>query len=465
MSLSFDLVTHAAVLAVRPFEAAEIGAARRLLLDHLGVAVRGSTTPEAQASRAMVAELTSGSPGGGRMPVLGTSVSVPVLAGAYLNALASHAIEMDDVHNASSSHPGAVVWPAALAAAVIADADDRQLLSGAIVGYEVMGRVGRAANPAAHYRRHFHPTGTVGHFAAAAAAAVILGLDERGILMALGIANSSAAGSMEFLVDGAWTKRLHPANAARNGVEAALLARAGYVGTRDPIGGERGFLAAYSDDPWPEQLLAGWGERPLEVAATSVKPHACCRYNQTAIDALLRLRERHHLSGEECVRIEVGLPTAGYDIVGQPIEHKRNPQSVVDAQFSMPFSAAAAIVHGQVGVDQFTSDALEDVRVRHVMERVECVASPEIDAYFPDEWRGWARVTTTDERVLEERVDAPWGDPSNALTQDEMWTKFDSLCMPIWSEAARTRLWQRVSTMGGDQSVRTLIDALAGDGE
>jgi 2-methylcitrate dehydratase PrpD len=348
------------------------------------------------------------------------------------NAAAAHAIEFDDTHNAASLHPGVVIFPASTAAALIADADDATFMLGVVVGYETMCRIGRAINPSSHYQRHFHPTGTVGHFGAAASAARILGLGPETTTAALGIAATMAAGSMEFLVDGAWTKRIHPALAARNGIEAALLASEGFVAPADGIGGPRGFLASYSANPNPDLVLAGFGEMPLEVRSTSIKAHTCCRYNQGPIDAILELRGAHNLSADDVTHVKVGMVATGLDIVWDPPAAKRRPHSVVDAQFSMPFAAAVAIAHGRAALQEYSDSQLADPRILRLMDATECVHDAELDRTFPRMWRAWAEVETKDGRTVRTTVDYPKGDPENAFTPRELRAKFASLAEPAY---------------------------------
>ena len=184
------------------------------------MAVKGSATDSASAMHRFVDRLDSD----GDHPLIGTGRTADPIRAAMGNAVAAHSIEYDDVHNASSSHPGVVVFPAAIAGSQISGAEIEDFVLAVFRGYEVMCRVGRAANPQAHYERHFHPTGTIGHFGAATAAASLLGLDVEQTVSAVGIAATMASGSMQFLLDGAWTKRFHPAHAARDGIEAALMA-------------------------------------------------------------------------------------------------------------------------------------------------------------------------------------------------------------------------------------------------
>jgi 2-methylcitrate dehydratase PrpD len=265
---------------------------------------------------------------------------------------------------------------------------------------------------------------------------------------------------MEFLVDGAWTKRLHPALAARNGIEAAVMASSGYLGTLDGIAGTRGFLAAYSNAPNPSELLAGWGERPLEVAVTSVKAHTCCRYNQGAIDAVVQLRSAYGLGPEEVESVVIGVPSVAVDIVLEPADSKRRPLSVVDAQFSLPFGVAAALRFGRAGLAEFVDEVIVDPHTTALMDRVAYEVDPQIDAVYPDEWHAWARIVTTDGRILSMHVTEPKGDPGNPLTAVELEAKFRALTDGILSTEAQHQLIDISARFGTRGSFSALLNAL-----
>ena len=438
---------------------ADIEAVRRLLLDHIGVAAAGSVTDSAAAFRRTMGRFAHDV--SASLPVIGAGVSGAAVPAAMANAVAGHSIEYDDVHNSSSSHPGVVMYPAAMAAVALAGGDERDLVRSVVIGFEVMCRAGRAADPVAHYARHFHPTGTIGSLGAAAAAAAALGLDAGGLNSAVGIAATMASGSMEFLRDGAWTKRLHPALAARNGVEAGLLAADGYVGTDDGICGERGFLASHSESPAPERLLEGWGIWPLEVVSTSIKRHTCCRYNQGAIDALLAIRSAHGVSAGDVDSVVIGIPSVAVDIVAEPAAGKRRPASVVDAQFSLPFGAAAALLWGRAGLSEYDESRLDDPAAQALMDRVAYEVDPAIDRDFPEKWRAWARVTTAGGETYEQRVDDPKGDPGNPFTDAECREKFEDLASATYGAAARDAIAEHALSMGAPGSWKALLDNLA----
>lgn len=434
---------------------------QELLLDHVGVAARGAATDTAAAGRAFAAELEP--PGGLELPLVGTPERASPLLAALCNGVAAHSIEYDDVHNASSSHPGAVVFPAALAAARLAGADTYSFVCSVVAGYEVMCRAGRAAAPSDQYARHFHPTATCGHLGAAAAAARIFELDLDTAVSALGIASTMASGSMRFLEDGSWVKRLHPGMAARAGIEAAMLARRGFDGGADPLGAARGFLETFSGRIDTDTLLAARGSEGFEVGRTSIKAHTCCRYKQGPIDALLEIRGAHALDPEQVEAVEIGMLTTGLDLVGEPQAAKRRPRSVVDAQFSMPFGAAVALLEGRAGLAQYEPRHLEAPAVVSLMDRVECVTDPELDGAYPEEWRAWARVKLADGRTLGAEVRHPKGDPENPLSPDELRAKFDSLTGEVYSPDRRDAIAEAVATLDRPGALEALISLLGAD--
>jgi 2-methylcitrate dehydratase PrpD len=445
--LALGLAAEVAALGTAPLPDAVRARAADLLLDFLGVALGGAGEPSSVALRQGLGALALR----GEATVIGTTLRLPAPDAALANGAAAHALEMDDTHQGGSIHLGASVFPAALAAAELVDAPLSTVLTAAVAGYEVGARLAMALDPAAHYRRGFHPTGTCGAFAAAAAAGSVLGLDAPGIATALGIAGSQAAGSMEFLADGAWTKRLHPGWAALAGLHAAALAGAGFRAPATILEGRFGVLRAYSDAARTAPLLGAGG---FELLRTSVKPHACCRYMQGPIDAVLALRAAHALSPDAVARVEVGMLAAGIPIVCEPAAAKRRPASVVDAQFSLPFGVAVALVRGAASPGEFVPAAFEDPAVRRLMERVEGVADPALDAHYPRAWPTWVRITRTDGRVLSTAVHHPRGDPESFLTPAELAAKFRTLAARALPAGAIERVLAAV-TAGAD--ARTLL--------
>lgn len=451
------LAADVAALATGPLPAPVLARTHALLRDYLGVALGGAPAESTVALRRGLAAL--GLRGDGT--VFGATERLPAPHAALVNGAAAHALEMDDTHQGGSIHLGASVFSAALAAAELADASGARVLRAAVAGYEVAARLAEALGPAAHYARGFHPTGTCGAFGAAAAAGVVLGLDENALTAALGVAGSQAAGSMEFLADGTWTKRLHPGWAASAGLHAAAFAAAGFRAPATIVEGRFGVLHAYSDGARTEPLL---GAAELAVMRTSIKPHACCRYMQGPIDAVLTLREQHAIAPDTVARIEVGVLAAAAPIIAEPAAAKQRPGSVVDAQFSLPFGVAVALVRGSASADDFVLAALTDETIRSLMERVTAVRDPALDAVYPRVWPSWVRIHLRDGRILATHVDHPHGDPENFLDDAELDAKFRRLAAGALPADGVARLSAEISAFPDASHVRGLMAATASSG-
>ena len=264
---------------------------RELVLDLLGVAIAGSRA----ASSRPVVEVAQRLGGQGRASLIGGRGATSAVWAALANGTAAHAIEMDDVTTESSLHPGVAVIPAALALAEELDSSPTAFLEAVVAGYEVTMRVGNALNPASAYARGFHPTGVAGTFGAAMAACRLLGLDVERSTHALGIAGTLTSGSLEYLSDGAWTKRLNPGWAGHAGITAALLARAGFTGPASVFEGRLGVLHAFYRRRLTRAAAGGPRREPLQIMRVSIKPYACCRYNHGLIDCVLALAREHQL--------------------------------------------------------------------------------------------------------------------------------------------------------------------------
>ena len=435
--------------------------AKYLCLDFAGVTLNGSTTASARAVTASLREL--GRPG--PSVIVGSPYRTLPEYASLANGVAFHSIEMDDVNNEASLHPGVVAYPTALSLADLAGPEGvsgRDFIAAVVAGYEVIVRLGRALKPAEHYGRGFHPTGTCGAFGAAAVAGRLLRLPEASYLNALGIAGSQAAGSMEYLAQGAWTKRLHPGWAAHSGTWAALLARHGYTGPATILEGRDGFLQAYSGDPDPQSVVEGLGEEFL-ITRTGVKPHSCCRYSQGPIDCLLELKRAHGLEADEVEGVTVAVLAAGAKLVADPSEEKANPQSVVDMQFSMPFGAAVALAYGRASLAEFAEGVPQRPEIRRLLPKVRCVTDPELEAYFPKEFRAWAEVETADGRQLRSAIRYPKGDPENALSWEEMRDKFLALTAPVISEPRQQEIIAAIESLDQLDDIRHLGALLAGE--
>ncbi len=415
------------------------------LLDFVGVTLRGST----EASSKPAVEYVRGVQGEGPSSVIGEGIRTGAAWAAMINGTAAHAIEMDDVTSESSLHPAVAIMPAALAVAEEQGADGTALLSSIVAGYEVTLRVGNALNPASAYRRGFHPTGIAGVFGAATAAGHLLGLDAATLTHALGISGSMASGSLEYLTDGAWTKRINAGWAAHAGVVAAGLARAGFTGPRSIFEGPLGFLTGYTDEPKIQRLLEGVGEL-YQIQTVSIKPYGCCRYNHGIIDCMLALRKEHDITPEQVEKISFSVLSAGKDLVAEPAAQKRAPENVVDAQFSAPFAAVIALAHGAADVNQFTRENIEDPTIRDLLSRTEHHYNPDIDSLYPLQWRAEAQIELRDGRVVATEIDHATGEPQNPVPREGLIEKFRLLTEPLLATQVADDLAQRILSLDSE---------------
>ena len=415
--------------------------ARALLLDYFGVLIGGSAE-SAGKQAGNYARLS----GVDESSVCFLGCSTAPLA-ALANGIAAHALELDDVTNESSLHPGVVVWPSAMAAVERAHGTLGDLLAAGLAGYEVVMRVGEAFNAESLYARGFHPTGIAGAIGSAAAVANVIGLDADRTQHAFGLVGSMVSGSLAYVQNGSDGKRLNAGWASKAGLVASDLAGAGLTGPVDVLSGTYGLLDAYSDKSMPEALLDVDFEHPamLDVA---VKPYACCRYIHPVIDACYRLRSSEAFVHGEIDRVTLSILPGGGPIIADPAARKRRPQNRVDAQFSVYYGAALTLVYGLPGMDGFDVPYLHDPAIHSVADRVEIANDGELDARYPKRW-GWRlHAVFSDGRQRSIVVDDPRGDAKRPLSSDELNAKFRSIVEPVDPRLAATvPRWVRESNL------------------
>lgn len=409
--------------------------AKSLLLDLVGIAVRARH--DAESTPAMLAAVNRLGLAGGACTVIGDAAGYAPAGAAMVNGTLGHSLDFDDTHAPGSLHPSAPIVPAALAAAEMSGADGKAVIAAVVAGYEVQIRLALALDPAAHYDRGFHPTATCGAFGAAAAAGRVLQLDAEGYANAFGIVLSMSSGSMQFLVNGAWTKRSHVGHAAMCGLVAATLAREGYQGAAEAIEGKWGFLHAYAPAADPAKAMDGLGRR-WETMKIAVKPYPSCRYTHAAVDGILALAREHGIQAGDVEEVTVGLPDAGWKITGDPEPAKQSPKSVVDGQFSMAFCAAVALRSGGLAWDDYAGH-LGDPATLALCKKVHTRVDPKAQADFPREMSASLRIRTG-RAAFDTYVRTPKGEPANFLSAAELRAKFDGLTAPYLSARRRDEL-------------------------
>ncbi|MFN0074442.1 MAG: MmgE/PrpD family protein [Chloroflexota bacterium] len=388
--------------------------AKMALLDFFGVTLGGANIPSAQVIRAMA--LAQG--GAPEATLLGFHHRVPGLSAARANGTAGHALDMDDGHKLAAGHPGVTVIPAALAAAEIMDASGSELLTAIAVGYEVFVRIASAMNPS-HLDRGFHTTGTIGPLGAAAAAGLLLGLNQRQLTHALGAAASSASGLFQVLHEGAMFKPVHAGRAAEAGLFAAIWAMHGGEAPRFALDGQDGLLRAYAERVDPALITADLAE-PQAILGMYVKLHSACRHVHAAVDAGLELFHHRGLNPDAVCAIEVDT----YEVADRMTGHKGDVRDIPTARFSLPFCLALAAFRGAAGPIEFVDSTLNDDQLHSFTRKVTVREDPALTALYPHE-RGARLMVHMDNGDTETIcVMFPRGEPENPATDAEYHAKF-----------------------------------------
>ncbi|HET7342929.1 MAG TPA: MmgE/PrpD family protein, partial [Methylomirabilota bacterium] len=271
------------------------------------------------------------------------------------------------------------------------------------------------------HARGWHATAACGVFAAALVAGKLEGLDAGRLTAALGIAGSFASGVLEYLEDGSWVKRVHAGWAGHGGAVASALARGGFSGPATILEGRFGFyrtLLGVEPDPAPFATLG----RAWETPAIGFKPYPCCHYNHAYLDCALDLLREHRFAPQTVEAIECRVPAGQMPIVCEPRAGKLRPRTAYEAQFSLPYSIASALLDGRVTLDTYAPSRLDDARRLALAERVTCVVDPE--STFPRGFPGWVRVRLADGRTLQARAPDGRGSLARPLPEGAIVEKF-----------------------------------------
>lgn len=394
--------------------------ARYLMLDAIGIAYASSTYDFAHRSLSAVADLSEG---WGDTPVIAFPQRLQLRDAMLMNGILVHGLDFDDTHSAGIIHSTAACLPAALGVAAKLGLGGRDLVAAYVTGMEAGTRLGAVARGGFH-QVGFHPTGLVGAFSATLIAGRLLGLTAKQLTMAQGIALSTAAGSLEFLNDGAWTKRMHPGWAAVCGYTSASLARQGFMGPVNAYEGRFGLFASHLQN-WKDTDLslatAGLGER-WELADVAVKPLPACHFTHASADAAAILREKHGLKVSDIRSVRALVPKEVVKTVCEPVANKKRPQNSYDAQFSIPYIVATALARGSFGLEHLREEALADPEVLALAQRVEYETDPA--SPFPKYYSGEVVVTTNDGRELRQREEMNRGCADRPITNAEIERKF-----------------------------------------
>lgn len=409
---------------------------RRLLVDYMAAVIPGAATDVARGVAAHVGTTYGATDRAATAIGLGR-VSAP--GAAFLNGTSAHSLEVDDGYTPGSVHPSSVCFPAVLAAAEARGSDTTTTVRALAVALEAVSRLAAAGHPAT-WRNHFHNTPLAGVVGATCGVAVLHGLDADRLHDALGVAASHAGGLFAFLGKDAEVKRIHPGKAARDAIVSVELAEAGVTGPRPILETPHGYVAAFADGGFDAGvLLDGLGEHWV-VLDSYVKPYPSCRHLHGPIDAVRALRAAHGVAAPDVARVDVATYTVASHHAGTRVE------ALLDAQMSIPFAVATALVHDEVGLTEFGRDARRDPGVLDLVDRVHVRADQQADADYPTLRTAVVTLTCHDGRELTERVPLPYGEPGNPVSDEEMTAKLVRLAAPVIGRDAATALAEQLWT-------------------
>jgi 2-methylcitrate dehydratase PrpD len=445
------------VLALEPKDlpAPVVERAGLLTLDIVGCCLAATRYDFGRAAGA-TAERLGGRP---ESTIVGGATRVAAANAVLANATLAHGLDFEDTREDAIVHTGSVAVPTSLAVGEATGASGRAALTAVVAAVEVMCRVGLAV-PGKFHARHYHPTALAGTFAAAAAAGKLYALTEDELVRAFGICGSQAAGIIEYLADGSWTKRLHPGWAAHAGVVAALLAQSGFTGPETVFEGEHGFYRAFAGEVQAErldELMASLG-RSWEIEQLTFKPYPCGSIAQPYMDCALRLRESRGVRAEEIVEIRCRTAAGPVPRLWEPLASKHAPQNGYAAKFSLPYLLAVILTRGRASLAEFEEDVVHAPEVLAVASRVGYELDPTID--YPRQFVGHLRVRLTDGRVVEEWQDHPRGGPDSPMAREEIEAKFRgnaSLALPADRAASVTR---EVGALAAAPNLEKLMQSL-----
>jgi len=387
---------------------------RDLLLDVAGLCVAARNSNYVQA-------LKNSMDAGGPCTALGHAETFNPEDAALLNGTAAHGEDFDDTFEGGPVHSGAVVVPAVLAACERFGRDGASALLGMATGVETLCRLSLVA-PKRIHKAGFHPTAVLGAIAATLSVSKALELNEEQTVDALGIAGSMAGGIIEYLAEGAWTKRLHAGWAAHAGLHAARLAREGFTGPRSVFEGKHGlyFAFAHEIDLDYEKLTGGFGEEWL-LNGLTFKPYATGTMNQPYIDCALRLAQRG-FAAEEVAEVHCETAEGYVHRLWEPLAAKQRPPNDYAAKFSTPFNIAVAFVTGGAGFEAFSERTVHDARILGLAAKVRYIVDPKNP--YPARYTGHVNMKLKDGRVFEERQPHIRGGVHEPLARDELERKF-----------------------------------------
>jgi len=415
MNISQQFFSDIDMVARRDIPEEVMSRARRSLLDYLAVTCAGA---EFQKEK-MKGYFGFALPESGQFNAIGLHTRLALKEAVFLNGLNAHALDFDDGTNSGIIHLGAPIFSLLIPLSQRYQTETDAMLRAAIIGYEASFTMAVSIQPR-HKALGYHATGTCGMLGATLAAAYMLDFTEEERFQAFATACVAASGMLKVLDDGSELKPYNVAKTALLSLTSLQLAKSGFKGHPDPLGGYRGFLKMMTGDENTE-LKHVWHNGTYAIMKSYTKPYASCRYTHPSVEATIHLRNKYGIKSDEVVRIVIktySLAVSGHD--------HTQIESIYSAKMSIPYSTAVALDYGRAGLQEFSDKVFADKRIQELTKKVVVMADDDLSAIFPEKQSAIVMVTTH-QGSFSERVDYPKGEPENPLTDVEFYERYSNL--------------------------------------
>lgn len=419
MDAIFDLVRNFITTRFENIPKAVVEITKMEVLDSLATALGGS----GQAGVRELVDVVREWGGSEQSTVISYGFRCPAPNAAQVNATMIHALDYDDGHPAALVHTGCLTVSTCFAVAErMGKITGKDFITAMALGADFLARLGLASRPKSSLSTSgWHPTTLYGFLGSAAMASKIIGLDEERMVNALGIAYHQCAGNGQSVNDGALTKRMGPGLAVRGGITAALMAERGITGAKNILEGEFGVFNLYHGGDYDAKVLTAELGRRFEGINIGFKPYPCCGLTHPFIDATLSLAGKHNIKPEQVKKITVYGGDSAYALCIPP-EVKRTPRTIVDAQFSVPWAVATALVKGRVSLEDFTEEAIKREEVLKIAQLITGELDPRLSRHGVGPGR--VKIVMKDGSEYTEEVEHPLGSGAKPMTFEDCVAKF-----------------------------------------
>ncbi len=368
--------------------------------------------------------------------VWGTGRKANVRTATMLNAMLCHILELDDVHSKSKTHIGSITIAAAWTLADYLGKSGKEFLEAIVCGYETTSRIGMGLGVSSHRNKGWHSTATAGVFGATAACGKLLGLNADEMVWAFAHAGTQSCSTWAFITGGATNKILNPGRAAANGLDAALLAKAGMIGSKYILDADDGGLFPMMSDEYNYDLVDKDLGKKWEILAVDNKPYPCCRSSHCAIDAALSLRSKYNIDSEQIKEVNIDTYLVAWKQCAVT-DACLNPTGVTDAKFSTPYVTAVAFQKGNVGLGDFTLKEINEKNRQDLLHKVKVHASDHYSDLYPAHWGCSMKIHLKNGQTFETEVLDPSGSIASPLTKEQLLQKAYTCCQRVDLEKSK----------------------------